>query len=190
MIQGKIIIVDDNTGLLHSLRLMLSRRFKRVVTLTDPTALPALLSAKDTDIVLLDMNFVTGKQAGEEGLFWLECILGQDTPPEVLLMTAYAKIDLAVEALKKGASDFIVKPWENEKLLDALQAAMVRRQHKYVKQEPTPVCNPQKSETLEEMEKQFIKKVLIENKWNLSLAANQLDITRQTLYNKIRKYNL
>jgi len=272
---GKIIIVDDNETVLKTLRLILSREFKTLLTVQVPTLLPALLREDDVDVVLLDMNFGTGKQTGGEGLFWLDRIREHNHPPEVVLITAFGDIELAVASLKKGAADFIVKPWDNEKLVHTVAAAWEKRQERTMRpasqvayenerersvsgetnmvkhfiefflkkyavaygkpfpsldrevqdqlvsqllmgniqvveqsieramllnnsiqwtidhflfDESDPVSLP--SLTLEDIEKQFIRTVLTEKKGNLTLAAQQLHITRQTLYNKLKKYNL
>ena len=92
-----------------------------------PYLLPALLRNGDVDLVLLDMNFGTGKQGGGEGLFWLDRILELKNPPAVILITAFGDIELAVSSLKKGATDFIVKPWDNENLIQALTHVLERR---------------------------------------------------------------
>lgn len=89
MINGKIIVVDDNEAVLKTLRVILSREFKMVVCASVPTLLPALLRDNDVDVVLLDMNFGTGKQNGGEGLFWLDRIREHPEPPEVVLITAF-----------------------------------------------------------------------------------------------------
>lgn len=270
MINGKIIVVDDNEAVLKTLRMILSREFRTVVCAQVPTLLPALLREDDVDVVLLDMNFGTGKQSGGEGLFWLDRIRERPNPPEVVLITAFGDIDLAVASLKKGAADFIVKPWDNDKLLSTVQTAWkIRSERKlnslrkgsvfpseetesvvpllinsllrkyataYGKPFPgiTPEAlhklsgmilngdlsllqqtieravllsdsslldagdfymeessaTPSRPVTLEEMEKQFISEVLSEKKGNLTLCAQQLNISRQTLYNKMRKYGL
>ena len=123
MLDGKIILVDDNEAVLKTLKMILAREFKTVVGVSVPTLLPALLREGDVDIVLLDMNFVTGRQDGSEGLFWLDRIVGRPDPPQVVLITAFGDIELAVSALKRGAADFVVKPWDNEKLVAILQGA-------------------------------------------------------------------
>lgn len=270
MINGKIIVVDDNEAVLKTLRMILSREFKTVVCSSVPTLLPALLREDDVDVVLLDMNFGTGKQSGGEGLFWLDRIRERTDPPEVVLMTAFGDIELAVASLKRGAADFVVKPWDNEKLLSTVIAAWesrsegklhsLRRDSELPSEEtdsvvtllvnsllgkyataygkPFPGITPEalhklsemmlngdlallqqtieravllsdasvldadafyieesqasssQPVTLEEMEKQFISEVLTEKKGNLSLSAQQLNISRQTLYNKMKKYGL
>lgn len=270
MINGKIIVVDDNEAVLKTLRMILSREFKTVVCAQVPTLLPALLREDDVDVVLLDMNFGTGKQSGGEGLFWLDRIRERPNPPEVVLITAFGDIDLAVASLKKGAADFIVKPWDNDKLLSTVQTAWkirserklnsLRKESVFPSEETESVvpllinsllrkyataygkpfpgitpealhklsemilngdlsllqqtieravllsdsslldagdfymeessATPSRPVTLEEMEKQFISEVLSEKKGNLTLCAQQLNISRQTLYNKMRKYGL
>ena len=117
MRNAKIIVVDDNEAVLRSLRTILSHEFKTIVTVSSPVLLPALLRNGDVDMVLLDMNFGAGKQSGGEGLFWLDRILELKNPPAVILITAFGDIELAVSSLKRGASDFIVKPWDNDKPL-------------------------------------------------------------------------
>ena len=292
MLDGKIILVDDNEAVLKTLKMILARElemghvqikiivlktlkmilareFKTLVGVSVPTLLPALLREGDVDIVLLDMNFVTGRQDGSEGLFWLDRIVGRPDPPQVVLITAFGDIELAVSALKRGAADFVVKPWDNEKLVAILQGAFRRRRkvrteaasmrrisaeeengqvvsllvgsllkkyaQAYGKQLPVvtsggldklsglirqgdlsalqqtieravlltdssslgaddfhieKTASASRPVTLEEMEKQFISEVLREKNGNLTLCAQQLDISRQTLYNKIRKYGL
>lgn len=269
MRNGKLILVDDNEAVLKTLKVIFSREFKTVVGTSDPTLLPALLRENDVDVVLLDMNFGTGKHDGGEGLFWLGRILDRPNPPAVILITAFGDIELAVSSLKKGAADFIVKPWDNDKLITTVTTAFDRRFKRntdagriegefdpdekesvvrllvtsllkkyavaYGKILPritsgafcklsdliqggdlstlqqtieravlltnAPVLDasdfhmeetapPARPLTLEEMERQFIGEVLAEKKGNLTLCAQQLDISRQTLYNKMRKYGL
>jgi len=272
---GKIIIVDDNETVLKTLRVILAREFKTVLTVQVPTLLPALLREDDVDVVLLDMNFSTGKQTGGEGLFWLDKIRERSNPPEVVLITAFGDIELAVASLKKGAADFVIKPWDNDKLVATVIAAWEKRIERkvgavsqaladsksgqsvsdeanivsqltdfflkkyaaaYGKPFPSldreardkltnqlltgniPVVEqsieramllnnaiqltaddfifdevePSYSNclTLDDIEKQFIQTVLTEKKGNLTLTAQQLNISRQTLYNKLKKYNL
>ena len=266
MLDGKIILVDDNEAVLKTLKMILAREFKTLVGVSVPTLLPALLREGDVDIVLLDMNFSAGVNTGNEGL---DRIVGRPDPPQVVLITAFGDIELAVSALKRGAADFVVKPWDNEKLVAILQGAFRRRRkvrteaasmrrisaeeengqvvsllvgsllkkyaQAYGKQLPVvtsggldklsglirqgdlsalqqtieravlltdssslgaddfhieKTASASRPVTLEEMEKQFISEVLREKNGNLTLCAQQLDISRQTLYNKIRKYGL
>ena len=191
MRDAKIIVVDDNEAILRSLRTVLSHEFKTIVTVSSPVLLPALLRNGDVDLVLLDMNFGTGKQGGGEGLFWLDRILELKNPPPVILITAFGDIELAVSSLKKGATDFIVKPWDNENLIQTL-TYVLERCAESDESEISSVAESLVSHpcTLEDMERQFIAEVLKEKKGNLTLVAQQLDISRQTLYNKMRKYGL
>ena len=128
MKQGNILIVDDNKNVLTALRILLQRYFETVTLLSNPNQLNTMLREITPDIVLLDMNFSAGINSGNEGLFWLSEIKKYDSDLPVVLFTAYADIDLAVNALKQGASDFIVKPWDNAKLVATLQAAYSLRQ--------------------------------------------------------------
>lgn len=124
---GNILIVDDNTSILKSLELYLKHHFKSVKTLNSPNQIPFLLSTEDIDIVMLDMNFTAGVNTGNEGIFWLRKILKQDPAIVVIMITAYGDIELAVKAIKQGAADFITKPWDNQRLLATLQAALKLR---------------------------------------------------------------
>lgn len=128
MKKGNILIVDDNKNVLSALRILLSDYFENIVLLTSPNTLMPELRDKNPDVVLLDMNFSAGINSGNEGLFWLSEIKKADEELPVVLFTAYADIDLAVKALKGGATDFVVKPWDNAKLLATLQSAYSLRQ--------------------------------------------------------------
>jgi DNA-binding NtrC family response regulator len=121
---GKILIVDDNEDLLKAAKLFLKRHFLQVDTEPNPNALPNLLNNEQYDVILLDMNFTKDVSSGREGFFWLDRILQIDPSAVVVLITAYGDINLAVRAIKEGAADFVVKPWENEKLLATLWSAM------------------------------------------------------------------
>jgi DNA-binding NtrC family response regulator len=125
---GSILIIDDNRNVLSALRILLENYFGTVQVLTNPNLLPAKLKEIDPDVVLLDMNFSAGINTGNEGLYWLSEIRKFDAGLPVVLFTAYADIDLAVRALKEGASDFVVKPWDNAKLVATLQSAYSLRQ--------------------------------------------------------------
>jgi len=125
---GKILIVDDNKGALSALSLLLQFEFETVVTLSNPNLIHEELRKTDFDLVLLDMNFSAGENTGNEGLYWLQEIKKIAPAVEVVMITAYGDIELAVKALKRGAADFVVKPWENEKLMATLKAALRLRQ--------------------------------------------------------------
>ena len=120
--KGKLLIVDDNKSVLTSLKILLSDYFE-VSTLLSPGLLMNRLREEQIDVILLDMNFTAGINTGNEGFYWLSEIRRYDANVAVVLFTAYAEIDLAVRALKEGATDFVVKPWNNAKLIATLQSA-------------------------------------------------------------------
>ena len=121
--KGKILIVDDNAGIRQALKILLPVHFAQVETLPSPVTLVTTLERFRPDVVLLDMNFSASINTGNEGLYWAGEIKKMMPEVEVVLFTAYADIALAVEGMKRGAFDFIVKPWDNEKLVTTLTAA-------------------------------------------------------------------
>ncbi len=123
-IDARILVVDDNEDILHAARLLLKRHFTAIQTLGDPAQLPALVRRHAFDVLLLDMNFAPGADSGMEGLARLSEVLAIDPLAVVVLVTAHGDIDVAVEAMKKGAADFVTKPWENERLVATLMAAL------------------------------------------------------------------
>ena len=125
--KAKILVVDDNNGIRAALGLLLPMHFAQVELIPSPKELVSRLADFRPDVVLLDMNFHTDINTGNEGLFWLSEIKKRCEDVEVVLFTAYADIQLAVEGMKRGAFDFIVKPWDNEKLIDILKAAYANR---------------------------------------------------------------
>jgi DNA-binding NtrC family response regulator len=127
-IPGSLLAVDDNPAVLDALELFLKNKVEKVTTIRNPNQITSLLSTEDFDLVLLDMNFTAGINTGNEGLYWLKRILKTDRPPAVVLITAYGEINLAVQAIKEGATDFITKPWDNEKLLATVQTAIKLKQ--------------------------------------------------------------
>ncbi len=122
MASGKILIVDDNKNALRALNLLLQFEFETVVTLSSPNQIISELRKTDFDLVLLDMNFSAGVSTGNEGLFWLKEIKTHSPSTEVVMITAYGDVELAVKALKQGAADFTIKPWSNEKLVATLHS--------------------------------------------------------------------
>lgn len=125
---GKILIVDDNEDLLKAAKMFLKRHFAQVDIEKNPEAIPALLNNEDYDVILLDMNFTKDVSSGSEGYYWLEKILQLDPSSVVVLITAYGDVQMAVKAIKAGATDFVLKPWENDKLLATLFSAMRLRE--------------------------------------------------------------
>ena len=121
--QGTILIVDDNRNILTTVRMLLEPIFDGIITIANPNSIPAKLREEHPDVVLLDMNFSSGINSGNEGLYWLREIKSLSPKTEVVLFTAYADIQLAVTGIKEGAADFIVKPFENEKMIRTLVEA-------------------------------------------------------------------
>lgn len=120
---GKILVVDDNQGIRRALEILLPMHFAEVRTIPSPATLVNTLEQFRPDVVLLDMNFYTSINTGNEGLYWTGEIKQMFPNVEVVLFTAYADIQLAVEGMKRGAFDFIVKPWENDRLVEVLTSA-------------------------------------------------------------------
>lgn len=123
MKQGTILVVDDNRNILTTVKMLLENTFDKIVAIANPNNIPARLREDRPEVVLLDMNFTSGINNGNEGLYWLRQIKQQRPAAEVVLFTAYADIALAVAGIKEGAADFIVKPFDNEKLLETLTNA-------------------------------------------------------------------
>jgi len=120
---GNILIVDDDDDILTAGRLLLRRQFGEITTCKNPEQVPGLLASNDVDVILLDMNFGPGESSGEQGLHWLEQILRIDPGAVVVMITAHGSVNTAVDAMKCGATDFIAKPWQNEKVVATVSAA-------------------------------------------------------------------
>lgn len=169
---GTILIVDDNEAILTALKYCLKGTFEKVLTLTSPDSLLTLMAQERVDIILLDMNFTLGVNSGQDGLMWLQAIHKHHPEVPVVLITAYVDVQLAVRGLKRGAADFITKPWDNEDLVSKLKEVLDKAR------EVKP---------LEELESSHIKRAIDLCDGNLSKAADMLGVTRQTLYNKMKK---
>lgn len=167
-----ILVVDDNPTILTAARYCLESTFARILTLQRPDEMLPLLQQETVDLILLDMNFSLGVNTGREGLMWLQAIRKRHPNVPVVLLTAYADVELAVKGLKEGAADFVTKPWDNNDLLHKLRDAM--ESHNEV-------------ERLDEMEATHIRRAIDRCHGNLSRAAAMLGITRQTLYNKMKR---
>lgn len=165
-------VVDDNPAILTALRICLDSTFERVITLASPDSLPATLQQEKDSIVLMDMNFTLGMNTGQEGLTWLRTLRHLHPQLPVVLITAYADVQLAVKCLKAGASDFVTKPWDNDELLRTLKDA---------------VDKGQEIQSLDELERNHVKRVVDHCHGNISRAAELLGITRQTLYAKLHR---
>lgn len=127
--KGTILVIDDNKGVLAAIHMLLKNHFEKVLTLPSPITLPTILKQEHPTIILLDMNFTSGINSGNEGLYWLREIKKMSPETPVILFTAYADIELAVKGIKEGAHDFIVKPWDNTKLVDTLVSAIQNKEN-------------------------------------------------------------
>lgn len=123
MLKGTVLIVDENRSMVNALEQIVVNEFERVITLTDPNRINEILRKNDVDIVMLDMNFKSGIHNGNEGLFWMSEIFAYDRNISIIIVTASGDIELAVRAIREGAVDFILKPWDNSKLLATLNVA-------------------------------------------------------------------
>ena len=130
MIDAKVLVVDDNKSVLSALEILLQFEYKQVQTLFNPNQISSFPKLEEIDIILLDMNFSAGVNTGNEGLFWLKEIKKKAPNTSVIMMTAYGAVDLAVRALKEGAADFVLKPWNNERLLTTVKSAYELRKSK------------------------------------------------------------
>ncbi|MEE9461143.1 MAG: sigma-54 dependent transcriptional regulator [Bacteroidales bacterium] len=121
---GKILAVDDNEDILFALKLLLKQHVEVITTVNDPERIPKVLTEEDFDVILLDMNFTKDAISGQEGFDWLAKILEIDPDAVVCFITAYGDAEKAVKAIKAGATDFILKPWQNEKLLATISSSV------------------------------------------------------------------
>ncbi|MCD4725387.1 MAG: sigma-54 dependent transcriptional regulator [Bacteroidales bacterium] len=128
--KGKILILDDNRSVLTALEMLLQSEFEYVYSLQNPSCLVSTIQKHNIDVVLLDMNFKAGINTGNEGIYWLHEIQKYDPTISVVMITAYGDVTLAVKAVKEGAFDFILKPWDNNKLISTLHASMRLRKSK------------------------------------------------------------
>ncbi len=122
-----ILVLDDDKDVLTAIKLLLKKEAKEVVTEKNPENLIHLLKKHSFDLILLDMNFNSSINTGNEGIYWLQKIKETKSPASVIMITAYADVDLAVRSLKEGASDFIMKPWNNQKLVEAIREILKKK---------------------------------------------------------------
>lgn len=130
--QATILIIDDQEEILIAGKLLLKRQFETIMTCSDPKKIPQIISENEIDVVLMDMNFRTGYEDGKEGIFWLREIKKMQPKTNVILMTSYGTVETAVEGLKLGAIDYVLKPWDNETLVELIKNAV--KQHRKAKQ--------------------------------------------------------
>lgn len=167
-----LLVIDDTPAILTAIKICLAGMFSQILTLQSPDNIVATLQDNKVDAVLLDMNFSPGVNSGQDGLLWLRTINKLFPYVPVVLITAYADIQLAVRGMKDGAADFITKPWDNDELKRKLRDAINRNRQ---------------IEPLERMEKEHVHKAVEQCGGNMSRAAEMLGITRQTLYAKMKK---
>ena len=160
-LKSKILVVDDNAGIRSALKILLPMRFAEVELIASPKVLMETMRTFKPDVVLLDMNFETDINTGNEGLFWLSELKRDFPEVEVVLFTAYADIALAVEGMKRGAFDFVVKPWDNTKLLGILEEACKKHRKvtgKATTAEPAPAMRWGESEAMQRL-REMVEKV-------------------------------
>jgi DNA-binding NtrC family response regulator len=177
---GSILVVEDDADVRQSARIALAPNVGRVEMLDSADRLDQLLELMEFDVVLLDMNFVVGERTGSAGLNALARVQAFDPTLSVVLMTAYGGVSLAVDALKQGAVDFILKPWRNEKLIEAVTSAAL------ITQGRREVDTLQ----LDELERSAIERALARHDGNISSAATALGLSRAALYRRINKHGL
>jgi len=175
-----ILVVDDDPDVALAARYALAELAGRVDGAISLDDLEAQLKARPYEAILLDMNFAAGDSSGRAGLDGLARARALDPAVAVVLMTAYGGVSLAVEALKRGASDFVLKPWKNERLAEALTAAM----------DLTRSRREAGRHTLDDLEREAIQEALSRHGGNISKAAEALGVTRPALYRKIEKHGL
>nr|ACN58782.1 CheY-like response regulator receiver domain protein [uncultured bacterium BLR8] len=175
-----ILIVEDDADVVRAARVALADAFSHIESLPSPAGLEAALAMTTFDAVLLDMNFVAGERSGGAGLDALARIQAVDRALAVVLMTAYGGVSLAVDALKRGAADFVLKPWRNDKLTAAVIAAA----------EGTRARRSGATLDLDVIERAAIERALAQHGGNISLAAGALGISRGALYRRMSKYGL
>ena len=120
---GNILIIDDDEDVLFAAKMLLKKHAQNVIIEKDPRKIPFLMNNGSYDVILLDMNFSKDITSGKEGFYWLQQILERDPKAVVILITAFGDVEMAVKALKHGATDFVLKPWQNEKLIATLSTA-------------------------------------------------------------------
>lgn len=174
-----VLIVEDDADVLRAAQIALSGNFNTVLTAGSVEEMTRHLGA-EIEAVLLDMNFLTGRYDGAEGLNALAQIKSLDVNLQVVLMTAYGSVSLAVEALKQGATDFVLKPWRNDKLVAAVTSAAQR----------TRAARAGANLQLDEVERRTIEQALSMHRGNISAAAASLGVSRPALYRRLSKYKI
>lgn len=186
--EASILLLDDDPDVGLAAQLLLQRRVAPVTCLRRPAELAAALDKLRPALLLLDLNFGPGRTDGAQGLRLLDEVLARPAPPAVVIMTAYADIELAVQALKRGAFDFITKPWDNVRLIATCRDAMQRAQPAAAGEDAPPPAEPVRS--LAAQERAAVLAAMAEAQGNLSEAARLLGLSRAALYRRLDKHGL
>jgi DNA-binding NtrC family response regulator len=185
---ASILLLDDDPDVGLAAQLLLQRRVAPVTCLRRPAELAAALATLRPQLLLLDLNFGPGRTDGAQGLRLLADVQATARPPVVVVMTAYADIDLAVQALRRGAFDFITKPWDNVRLVATCREALQRAQPPAADAPPPPAAEPLRS--LAAQERAAVLAAMAQAEGNLSAAARLLGLSRAALYRRLDKHGL
>jgi DNA-binding NtrC family response regulator len=177
---GRILLLEDDEDVVAAIELAVAAQNGSVLAIRAPEALAQAMTAGPFDVALIDMNFSPGHHDGNAGLAALDALRSADEALSVVAMTVYGGVALAVEALKRGASDFVLKPWHNRRLLGALAAGT----------DLTRARRGAANFNLEALERQTIERALMRHAGNISQAAAALGITRPALYRRMEKHGL
>ncbi|MCV2353519.1 response regulator [Paucibacter sp. B2R-40] len=190
----KILLLDDDPGVGLAAQLLLQRRVAPITCLRRPAELMAVLDKLRPSLLLLDLNFGPGRTEGAQGLQLLAEVQARVLPPVVVVMTAYADIELAVQALRRGAFDFITKPWDNVRLIATCREALQRAgQGKRAAEAPMPLPAFEAAEparSLAAQERAALLAAMAAAEGNLSAAARTLGLSRAALYRRLDKHGL
>ncbi len=189
-----ILLLDDDPDVGIAAQLLLQRRVAPVVCLRRPSELIAAVNRLRPSLLLLDLNFGAGRTDGSQGLRLLDEVQARPQPPVVVVLTAYGDIELAVRALKRGAFDFIVKPWDNVRLVATCQEALERAHSPADERNASTAAPagqaPQQVQSLAAQERAAVLAAMAEAEGNLSAAARALGLSRAALYRRLEKYGL
>ncbi len=195
--EGKLLIVDDDPYIILALNALLKNYFDKIMLLQDPALLLENMKKQRYDMILLDMYFRHKQNPEKEGIYWLRKINKLDASVIVIMIADYVEMENAMEAVYAGATDFIVKPWQNEKTLSTIMAGLkLGRYKKIMKRRNTasgskqPLQGSFKKLNLAHIEKWAIISCIRKHHGNLSSAAKELGITRGSLYRRLDKYSL
>lgn len=187
--EAPILLLDDDPDVGLAAQLLLNRRVAPVTCLRRPAELPGALDRLQPALLLLDLNFGPGRTGGAQGLQLLAEVQQRAQPPAVVVMTAYADIELAVQALKRGAFDFITKPWDNVRLIATCREALQRAQPT-LGGDPAAAVEAEPLRSLAAQERAAVLAAMAEAEGNLSAAARLLGLSRAALYRRLDKHGL